>query len=133
MVYFQGQATWRMGDSCHKAHPHRSVEAEVFIRRERGREQRDQGRELESSPGADKHSPFQLANDVQCASSWANHPGFSSSWLRVILAPCSKVSKSPRAGMLEGQSLYPLNLVLRILIQTCCSSTSYTLVRISTY
>ena len=45
-------------DSHVKAHPHISVEAEVFIRRERGTEQRDRGRGLESSVCADEHSPF---------------------------------------------------------------------------
>ena len=55
----------------------------------------------------------------------------ASSWLQVILAPQLKVSKSPRAGMLEGQSVYLLKLVPRILIQTCCPSISYTLLRVS--
>ena len=35
--------------------------------------------------------------------------------------------------MLESPGLYLLKLVPRILIQTCCSLTSYTLVRVSTY
>ena len=46
------------GDSCHIAHLHLSVEAEVFIRRERGREQRDQGRALRSPLRADEPSPL---------------------------------------------------------------------------
>ena len=70
VVYFQVRVTWKMGDSCleahlpgrwgaHlKAHLHLSVEAEVFIRRERGTEQRDRGRGLERSVCADEHSPF---------------------------------------------------------------------------
>ena len=44
-----------------------------------------------------------------------------------------KVSKSPRAGILEGWSLYLLKLVPRILIWTPCLSASYILVRVSTY
>ena len=47
-----------MGDSHHKAHLHLSVEAEISIRRERGTEQGDQGRSLQSSVRADEHSPF---------------------------------------------------------------------------
>ena len=49
----------------------------------------------------------------------------------VILAPLLKVRKSPRAGMTEGQGLYLLELVSRILIQTCCLYTSYIFVRVS--
>ena len=52
-------ASWKMGDSCLKAHLPLSVEAEVFIRSKRGTEQRDQGRGLQRSLRADKHSPFQ--------------------------------------------------------------------------
>ena len=48
---------------------------------------------------------------VCCVSSWFSHPGFKSFWLHVNLAPRLKVSKSPRAGMLEGQDLYLLKLV----------------------
>ena len=44
-----------------------------------------------------------------------------------------KVSISPRAGMLEGQCLYLLKLVPRIVIQTCCSFSSFMLVRVSIY
>ena len=40
----QSPSLGKMGDSCLKAHLHFSVEAVVFIRRERGTEQRDQGR-----------------------------------------------------------------------------------------
>ena len=40
----------------------------------------------------------------------------------VILASLLKVSKSPGAGMPEGQSRYLLKLVSRILIETCHSS-----------
>ena len=53
----------------------------------------------------------------------------SSSWLHAILDPW----KSLRAGMPEGQSVSYEQLVPRILTQTCCSSTSCILVRISTY
>ena len=48
-----------IGDSGHKAHLHLSVEAEAFIKRERGTEQRDRGRGLQISVRADEHSPFQ--------------------------------------------------------------------------
>ena len=60
-------------------------------------------------------------------------PGFTSSGLYIILSPWSKVSKSPGAQMPEGRRMYLLKLVPRILIQPCCSSTSYVLVRVSTY
>ena len=63
-----------------------------------------------------------------------------SSWIHVILASQMKVSKPPvsstipsEVGMPEGWSLYLLKLVPRILVQTCYSSTSYILVRVSTY
>ena len=47
-----------------KAHLPISVEAEFFlIRRERGTEQRDEGRGLESSLCADEHSPSDKASD----------------------------------------------------------------------
>ena len=61
---------------------------------------------------------------VSCKSSWFSAPGFTSFWLNVTLAP--------GAGMPKGCRLYYLKLVLRILIQTCCLSTSYILVRVST-
>ena len=56
----------------------------------------------------------------------------------VILASVSlalrlEVSKSPGAGMPEAQRLYLLKLVPRILIQTCCLSTSSILARVSIY
>ena len=56
-----------------------------------------------------------------------NHPGL------VILAPQLQVSKCPGAGMPEVWSPYLLKLVPSILTQICCSSTSYMLVRVSTY
>ena len=59
VVYLQILAIWKMGDSCPKAHLHLSVEAEAFIRRERGTEQRDQGRGLKGSLRADELGPFQ--------------------------------------------------------------------------
>ena len=46
-------------DSCFKAHFHFSVQAEVFIRKERGTEQRYQGRGLKSSLRAGEHNLFQ--------------------------------------------------------------------------
>ena len=69
---------------------------------------------------------------VRQASPWCSHPGFPSSWLHIILAPWWKASKFPRHGIPEGWSLCLLKLVPRILIQTCCSSISYRLFRIST-
>ena len=61
-----------------------------------------------------------------------HHPGSTSSRLHAVQAPRRKGSRSPRAGVLEDQSLYLLKLLLRILTQTCCSSTSYVSVRVST-
>ena len=49
----------KIGDSGLKAHLPLSVEAEVFIRRGRGTEQRDQGRGLKGSPQTDGLGPFQ--------------------------------------------------------------------------
>ena len=115
--------TWMMGDSHLKAHLHLSVEAEVFIRRERKTEQRDQGRGVKSPLYADKHSPFQKGK----WQSGVRHPGL------VIRAPQLKVCKSPRAVMPEGWSLYLLKLLPRILVQTCCSSTSHILAWVPSY
>ena len=70
---------------------------------------------------------------VHCTSSWFSHPGFTTSQLHVILDPRLKVSKFPGAEVLEGQGLNLSKLVPWILIQTCCASTSYTLVRVHTY
>ena len=56
-----------------------------------------------------------------------------SSWLHIILPLLLKVSKSPRVGMPKVWSLYLLKLVPRIFIQAFCLSTSYILVRVSTY
>ena len=64
---------------------------------------------------------------VLCAPSWFSHPGFTSCWLPVVLAPRLKVSKPPGAGMLEGWSLSILKPVPRIPTKTCCSSTSHIL------
>ena len=95
-----------------------------YIRKERGTGQRDQGW------GVEKFSIWRLAQSilirqvmVQCASSW----------LYVILSAWLKVSKSTRARMPEGQSLYHLKLIPRILTQTCCWSTGHILVRVCTY
>ena len=49
---------WEDGYSCLKSHFHISVQAEVFIRRERETEPRGQGRELKSPVCAEEHSPF---------------------------------------------------------------------------
>ena len=48
----------KMEESCLKVHLHISVEAEVFIRRDRRTEQRDEGKGLQRSLRADEHSPF---------------------------------------------------------------------------
>ena len=70
---------------------------------------------------------------VRCAASWFSHPGFTSSWLHITLAPCLKASKSPGTGMPEGRGLYLLKLVSRVLIQTWCLPITYILVRVCTY
>lgn len=54
------------------------------------------------------------------------------SWSYFILVLQLKVSKSLGTWMTEGD-LYFLKLVPKILIQTCCSSTSYILVTVSIY
>lgn len=54
----QSPSPTRWLNLCHKAHHHFSKEAEAFVRRGRGTEQGNQSRELQSSPCADKHSPF---------------------------------------------------------------------------
>ena len=106
-----------------KAHLHISVEAEDFIRRER------ENRTKRSREGAKKFSLCRQAQSipirqvmVRYASSWCGHPGST-----------LMVSKSPGTRIPEGQRLYLLKLVPRILIQTCCLSLCYILVRVSTY
>ena len=54
----QSPSPGKMGDSCFKVHLLLSVEAEVSERRQRGTEQRDQGRGFRSSLRADDRSPF---------------------------------------------------------------------------
>ena len=108
-----------------------SEEAEAFIRGARGTELGDQG-------GAGKFSTCSRAQfllirtsgqvRVWCAPSW-----LLTSWFYIILVSCLEASKSPGAGMPEGQSLYLLESVSRILVQTGCSSTNHTLVRVCTY
>ena len=44
MVLFQVPITWKMGNSCLKAHCSISGQADVFIRREKGKQNKDQGR-----------------------------------------------------------------------------------------
>ena len=112
----------KMGDSCPKAHLHISVEAEVFISRKR----------VEKSSMCRPAQSIPMTATVRCASSWLSHPGSTSSWLHVVLAPWMKIVKSPGAGMPEGCRLYLLKSVPRILTQTCCLSMSYMLVRVST-
>ena len=116
-------ATGKMGDSCLNAHRHISVQAEVFLRKERV------GRTKRSRHGVVKFSTCRRAQSipirqvmVRCASSWFSHSG---PWLKAI--------KSPGAGMPEGQSLCLVKLIPRILIQTCCLSTSYVPARASIY
>ena len=70
---------------------------------------------------------------VWCAFYWFSYSGFTPSWLHITLALRLKVSKYPGAGMPQDQILYLLKLFPRILIHTCYSSTSYILVRLSTY
>ena len=50
---FADAGNLEVGDLGYPAHLHLSVEAEVFIRKERGTEQRDQGRGLQNSLRAD--------------------------------------------------------------------------------
>ena len=70
----------KIGGSRVKAHLPLSVEAGVFIRRERGAGQRDQGRgKVLYVQTSTVHS--EKAVMVQCASAWFSHPGFLSSWL----------------------------------------------------
>ena len=57
--FIQMLTTWKIGDSHLKARLPLSVEAEVSIRRERGTEQRYQGRGLQIPVRAREHSPFQ--------------------------------------------------------------------------
>ena len=79
----QSPSPGKMGDSRLKAHHHLSVQAEVFIRRERGTEEIKGGGckvlYVQTSP---VHS--HKASDSGCASSWlvilaSRHPGFTSS------------------------------------------------------
>ena len=109
------------------------MEAEIFIRR-RG----EQNRELKV--GTEKFSRCRRAQSIPIRQAMARahrpglvtlaprHPGFY-----IILAPQLKVSRSPRAGRPEGQSLYLWKSFPRILIQTCCFSASYESVRVSAY
>ena len=105
---------WKMGDSHLKSHLLTSVVAEVFYKEGEG------NRTKRSREGVAKFSACRRAQCipirqvmVRGASSWFSHPGCTSSWLQWL-----KVSKSPGAGMPEGQGLYLLKLVPRILKQT---------------
>ena len=122
-----------MGDSCLKAHLHLSVATEVFIRGrgEQNKEIKGGGCKVLNLQTSTVHSD-KASDGLVCIIL------VQSSWIHVILfyfilTPWLKVSKSPGAGMPKGWSPYLLKLVPRILIQTCCSSTSHTSVRISTY
>ena len=118
-----------MGHSGHKAHLYPSVQAEVFIRRERGQTKRSGERTAKFSTCRRAQSiPIRQVR-IGCAL-----PGL------VILASSHpesalllKVSKSLGTGLLEGRGLYLLKLAPRILIGTYYSSVSYILARISTY
>ena len=108
---------WKVGGSCYKAHLHISVEAEVFIRREKGNK-------TKIKVGIEKFSTCKWTQSIPVNDGPVCFFLAYSSCLHIILAPGSKVSTSPRARMPKGQSLYVLKLVPRILIQTCCLSTS---------
>ena len=100
------------GGLMSKAYLHISMVAEVVLRRERGTEQRDQGRGVEKFSMCRRTQSILIRQVmVLCLSSGSvildsSHPVFTSPWLLVILAPWLKVSKSPRAEMPEGRSLY---------------------------
>ena len=83
VVYLQMliKVIWKMGDSHLKAHLQLSVEAEVFIRRVRGTEHRDQGWGLKSSPHADQHSLLQRGK----WRSGTHHPDWGS-WFHIVLS-----------------------------------------------
>ena len=120
--------SWKMGDFCLKTHLHLSVEAEVFIRRERGPEQRDQGRGLKSSLRAEEHSPFQEGKW------WSGvcHPGLVILDLRQSGSTVEGQQISRGWDSWRSDSIF-LKVVERILIQICRSSTSYMLVRVRIY
>ena len=70
---------------------------------------------------------------VRSVSSWLSRPAFRSSEL-----PGRRSANLPelgclKAGLPESRVLYLVKLVPRILIQTCCASMSYTLVRVGTH
>ena len=115
-----------MGDSCLKACLHFSVEAAVFIRRERGTEQREKWRGLQSSLRADEHSHSNKAASGPVCVILVQSP-----WPHVILAPWMKVRKSPGAGMSEIWSLYLLKFLG--FYTSMLFIYSYILFRVSTY
>ena len=84
----QSPSPGEMGDSCLKPHLHMSAQAEVFITRERGTEQR-------SREGVARFSPCRRAQTSTAHSdkSTVRHPGL------VILA-----SRRP-GSMVEGQQI----------------------------
>ena len=74
-THLKAQVLGRWGTHL-KAHLPISVEAEVFIRRERGTEHRSRERVAKFSTYADKHGPFDKANDGPvCAILASRHPG----------------------------------------------------------
>ena len=120
VVYSRCQQAEKMADSCLKAHLHISVQAEVFIRMERG------SRTKRSRGGCWKFSSCGPAQSTPIRTSKLVKQLYASSWFY-------SWRSAPRAGMTEGWSVYLLKLVPRILIQTCCLSTRYILVRDSIY
>ena len=108
-----------MGDSCFKAYLNISVQAVVLSRRER------ESRTKRSRVGGRKVLYIRLAQSIPIRTSelvkqWSGvraiHPGFRH--------PSSRLKVNKSQGV-EGQSLYLLKLVSKILMQTCCLSTSY--------
>ena len=73
VVCLQMPAIWKTGDSGLKAHLHLTVEARVFINKERETEQRDQGRRLKIPLCAGEHSPCWYSKWWSCV----HHPGLA--------------------------------------------------------
>ena len=144
----QMPVNWKMGDSCHRPisqglrgtpNPFPQVNGglgsqspSLLLRGDRDFYKEGEGNRTNSSRGVVKKFFTWRAQSipirqvmVHCASPWFSHPGLTWSWLYINLAGWLKVNTSLWAGMPEGQSLYLLKLVPRILIQTCYSSTSY--------
>ena len=67
-----------MGELCHQAHLHISVETEVYLRRERGTEQRDRGGGWQVLPVQTSTVHSNKASDGPCASYRVSRPAFMS-------------------------------------------------------